>query len=89
MHEIKTAIDHTYKENLEMKKKAYAIFFGVCTGLRRGNLLGLIAECLHPDDEIPNFDLKDNIVSGWSRGEKGALVFEDSTKTTSGERWSH
>ncbi|PIT98804.1 MAG: hypothetical protein COT74_14035 [Bdellovibrionales bacterium CG10_big_fil_rev_8_21_14_0_10_45_34] len=86
LNDIKDAIDKAYKDNLEMKKKAYAIFFGVCTGLRRGNLLGLNAECLHPDDDVPNFDLKDNIVSGWSRGEKGALVFEDATKTTSGER---
>ncbi len=39
-----------------MKKKAYAIFFGVCTGLRRGNLLGLIAECLHPDDQVIKWD---------------------------------
>ena len=42
--------------------------------------------CLHPEDEVLNFDIKDNIVSGWSRGEKGAIVFEDATKTTSGER---
>ncbi len=84
--EIKKKIDVTYKANLEMRIRAYAIYFGVCTGLRRGNLLGLTTACLHPNSDIPYFDVKDNIVAGWSRGEKGALIFEDATKTTANER---
>jgi len=83
--EIKEQIDSAYKDSIEMKTRAYAMYFGIATGLRRGNLLGLTADCLHPDDKIPHFDVMDNIVSGWSRGEKGKIVFENATKTTTGE----
>lgn len=85
LFEIKKKIDVQYKENPEWKLKAYAMLFGVYTGLRRGNLLGLYASNLYPESNPPHFQLKDNIVSGWSRGEKGAIVIEDATKTSHDE----
>lgn len=74
-----------YADNKELKLRAYAIYFGVCTGLRRGNILGMKAGSLYPDSELPYFEVGDDVVSGWSRGEKGTLIFQNSTKTTSGE----
>ena len=83
--EIKRKIDKTYKDRPADKLLAYGLYLGVCTGSRQGNLLGFKAEDLRPDDEIPHFRVSDNIVRGWSRGEKGAIVFENATKTTSEE----
>lgn len=84
--EIKRKIDETFKERAAEKLIAYGLYLGLCTGLRQGNLLGLKAEDLRPDDsEIPHFRVSDNIVRGWSRGEKGHLVFKNATKTTSEE----
>jgi len=83
---IKEKIDKTFNnpKNPRPEKllEAYAMFFGVCTGLRQGNILGLKGEDLFPDHKIPHFRVSDNIVSGYSRGEQGAMVFENSTKTT-------
>ncbi len=85
LKEIKKKIDATYTNDLQMKLRAYALFFGVCTGLRRGNLMGMKVENLLPDEKTPQFKVTDNIVSGWSRGVKGVIVFENATKTTSDE----
>lgn len=84
--EIKKRIDETYRSEIDLEKKlqAYAIYFGVCTGLRRGNLLGLHAEDLYPDAEVPYFVTRDNVVSGWSRGIKGTLTLGTCTKTSVG-----
>lgn len=73
------------KDELEWKIRAYAMIFGICTGLRRGNLLGLRARNLHPDASIPHFEVEDNVVSGHSRLEVGVLVHKYATKTTVGE----
>lgn len=78
---IKEKIDTTYKENLSRKLEAYALYFGLCTGLRRGNILGLKAKNLHPDAEVPYFETEDNIVDGWSRGQSGKVVIKKATKT--------
>ncbi len=85
LSEIKDCIDSTYQNNPKMKLRAYALFFGVCTGLRRGNLLGLRAKHLIPEANVPHFQLADNIVNGWSRGQKGSIVFENSSKTSAFE----
>jgi integrase len=81
---IKEKIDATYADNLKMKLRAYAIYIGVCSGIRRGNLLGLLVDDLQPDAEIPHLCTRDNIVAGWSRGEKGDIVLENSSKTIVG-----
>lgn len=78
---IKELIDQTYKDDLTWKLRAYAMYFGVCTGLRRGNLLGLRSSSLHPDSEVPHFVTEDNIVEGWSRGIRGAVTLETCSKT--------
>lgn len=85
LFKIKENIDEVYKDKPDLKIRAYALYFGVATGLRRGNLLGMTADCLHPDAKVPYFEVKDNIVAGWSRGEKGSIIFEETTKMTSGE----
>jgi integrase len=84
LHEIKTKIDLTYGNDLGMKLRAYAMYLAVCTGIRRGNLLGLRSEDLHPQNEDPHFCTRDNIVSGWSRGLKGDVTLENSSKTILG-----
>lgn len=78
---IKSLIDKRYAQDSLMKIRAYAIYFGVCTGLRRGNLLGLRAKNLQPNSEVPHFETSDNIVPGWSRGITGTVTLENSTKT--------
>ena len=78
---IKLKIDKRYSGDLRMKARAYAIYFGVCTGLRRGNLLGLRIKNLRPNGDVPHFETCDNIVPGWSRGIKGTVILENSTKT--------
>jgi len=83
--DIKKKIDATYANDLQKKLRAYALYFGVCTGLRRGNFMGMRVENLVPEAKTPHFKVTDNIVSGWSRGKKGVIVFENSTKTTSDE----
>jgi integrase len=85
LKDIKNKIDATYANDPKKKLRAYALYFGVCTGLRRGNLMGMKVENLSPEDTVPNFKVTDNIVSGWSRGKRGVIVFENSTKTTSSE----
>jgi integrase len=83
--EIKKKIDKTFDKFPEKKLQAHGYYFGVITGLRQGNVLGLKAEDLFPDHEIPHFRVSDNVVSGYSRGEKGHIVFENATKTTTQE----
>ncbi|OQW53858.1 MAG: hypothetical protein A4S09_06475 [Proteobacteria bacterium SG_bin7] len=85
MTQMKSKIDIHYAGNPEWKLKSYAMLFGIYTGLRRGNLLGLYAENLHPEASPPHFQVKDNVVSGWSRGQKGTIVLEDATKTSHDE----
>jgi integrase len=95
LYEIKKKIDLTFpvtgkltplalKENKKWKLRAYAIFLGCCMGLRRGNIIGLKAEDLHPENEVPHLITSDNIVVGYSRAEKGAMKLENSTKTFKG-----
>jgi|GEM_PF-2093125 len=95
LYEIKKKIDLAYpvtgkldpedlKDNKKWKLRAYAIFLGFCMGLRRGNIIGLKAEDLHPDNEVPYLVTIDNIVVGHSRAEKGALKLENSTKIFKG-----
>lgn len=95
IYEIKKKIDHTFptegdlsghtlKENKKWKLRAYAILLGCCMGLRRGNIIGLKAEDLHPENQVPYLITSDNIVVGHSRAEKGALKLENSTKTFKG-----
>lgn len=57
----------------------------IVNGIISFNLLGLKAEDLFPESEIPHFRVSDNVVSGYSRGEKGFVVFENATKTTTQE----
>ena len=83
--QIKNLIDKTYANDPNEKAIAYGLFFGICTGLRQGNLLGLKAQDLFPETAVPHFRVSDNIVKGWSRGQKGSITFENSTKTTSEE----
>ena len=88
LHEIedmKVKIDRTYKENPKMKLLAYGLYFGVITGLRRGNFAGMKAENLFPDAKIPYFLVRDNIISGQSRGRKGYITQKDATKTSAGK----
>lgn len=82
---IKERIDAVYENDLKMKLRAYALLFGVCTGLRRGNLLGLRAKHLFPEASTPHFQLADNIVNGWSRGIKGPVIFENASKMSAFE----
>ncbi|MEK7070654.1 MAG: hypothetical protein AAB966_02505 [Patescibacteria group bacterium] len=88
LFQIKERIEAIYQNNPKMKLRAYALFFGVCTGLRRGNLLGLRAKHLFPESNVPHFQLADNIVNGWSRGQKGPIVFENSSKMSAFEEGS-
>ena len=83
--EIKDLIDRTYQNDIKMKIRAYTLYFGVCTGLRRGNLLGLRARNLFPEASVPHFQLADNIVNGWSRGIKGTVILENSSKMSTFE----
>ncbi len=85
---IKELIDETYRNNVDMKLRAYALFFGICTGLRRGNLLGLRIKHLLPEAKVAHFQLADNIVNGWSRGKKGSILFENSSKMSTFEEGS-
>ncbi len=81
--EIKNKIDLTYTQNPKLKLRAYALYFFVCIGQRRGNALGLRAENLYPQADPPHFELKDNIVKSWSRSGpgNGVIVLENCTKT--------
>ena len=78
---IKEAIDKTYKDNMPLKLRAYALYFGVCTGLRRGNILGLRVSDLYPDKGKPYFTTRDNILPGWAEGVKGDVIRLTETKT--------
>ena len=85
--EIKRRIDATFshntEEDLKWKLRAYGIFLGCfCFGLRIGNVLGLPAGNLFPNADVPYAQLKDNVVSGWSRGLKGDITIENATKTS-------
>jgi integrase len=82
---IKERIDKTYAAKPDKKLEAYGFLFGVMSGLRRGNILGLKADDLFPDHEVPHFRVSDNIVPGYSRGLKGPQTFENATKTTTQE----
>ena len=77
---IKERIDFRYGDDLLWKCRAYAMYFGVCTGLRRGNILGLKPKNLHPKEKIPYFETNDNVVSGWSRGIAGKAILSLATK---------
>jgi len=83
--EIKKKIDRTYAKNPKRLTKAYGYYFGVITGQRQGNVLGFKAEDLFPEATIPHFRVSDNIVSGYSRGQRGYIIFENATKTTTQE----
>ncbi len=86
--EIKKKIDLTFagSANLQTKLRAYGILLGCyCMGLRVGNVLGLPVKNLFPDAEVPHLQLKDNVVSGWSRGIPGQIKIEDATKTSHDE----
>ncbi len=85
IEDMKIKIDRTYKEKSEMKLLAYGLYFGVITGLRRGNFAGMKAENLFPDAKIPYFLVRDNIISGRSRGKKGYITQKDATKTSAGK----
>ncbi len=85
MVEIKKKIDSAFKDDLDWKLRSYGIYIGIVTGLRRGNLCGLKAKHLKPDDKIPHIEIHDNVLSGWNFNMKGAVVVEESTKTTEGE----
>lgn len=79
---IKEKIDATFARNLEMKLRAYGIYFGIGTGCRRGNLLGIKAKHLQPKGSpVPFYETANNVVDGWSRGQKGVIELEESTKT--------
>jgi integrase len=95
LYDIKKKVDAQYAiskedtkdEKLDKKKRklqAYAIFLGCCMGLRRGNIIGLRVEDLFPENEIPHLVTKDNIVSGYSRGEEGAYRLVNATKAFKG-----
>ncbi|MBL7672220.1 MAG: hypothetical protein JNM39_17205 [Bdellovibrionaceae bacterium] len=85
LEDIKIKIDKTYQEKPDMKLLAYGLYFGVITGLRRGNFAGMKAENLFPDTKIPYFLVRDNIISGRSRGKPGYITQKDATKTSSGK----
>lgn len=86
--DIKNKIDLTYENNSKMKLRAYALYFGICTGLRRGNFLGLKAKHLFPDAKVPFFQLADNVVKAWSRGQNGVITFENASKMSAFEEGS-
>lgn len=85
LFDIKNKIDLTYQHSQAEKIRAYALYFGMCTGLRRGNFLGLKAKHLFPDAKVPFFQLADNVVKAWSRGQKGIIIFENASKMSSFE----
>jgi integrase len=84
VYEIKKAIDRTYEDGSKWKQRAYGIFFGVCTGLRSGNIRGLKPNNLYPDANPPHFETGDNVISGSNRGISGTVVLEFQTKTFEG-----
>lgn len=88
LFDIKNKIDRIYAGNPKIKLRAYALYLGICTGLRRGNFLGLKAKHLFPDAKVPYFQLADNIVKAWSRGHKGVLTFENASKMSAFEEGS-
>lgn len=55
--DMKKRIDSVYQDNLKWKLRAYGIYFGVGSGLRRGNLLGMEAQDLQPDSDLRWFEL--------------------------------
>jgi hypothetical protein len=81
VEDMKLKIDRAYKENPKMKLIAYGLYFGVITGLRRGNFAGMKVENIFPDAKTPYFLVRDNIISGQSRGRKGFITQKDATKT--------
>lgn len=85
IEEIKIKIDRAYADRSNEKLIAYCLYFGVITGLRRGNFAGMKAENLFPDAKTPYFLVRDNIVSGRSRGIKGYITQKDATKTSAGK----
>jgi len=85
LENIKLKIDRRYKDDPKSKLLAYGLYFGVITGLRRGNFAGLKSENLFPDAKVPHFIVRDNVVSGRSRGHKGFIVQKDATKTSAGK----
>lgn len=82
---MKVKIDRAYADKPEKKLLAYGLYFGVITGLRRGNFAGLRVENLFPDAKVPYFLVRDNIISGRSRGKKGYITQKDATKTSAGK----
>jgi integrase len=84
LYDMKTKIDETYPDGSVWKLRAYAIFFGVCTGLRKGNVLGMRGKHLHPGAEPPHFETGDNVICGSARGFVGALFLPLQTKTFEG-----
>lgn len=83
---IKKKIDECYKRPIDLQKKinAYCLYFGVITGLRKGNYCGLLVRDILPDEPVPYFIVRDNIISGRSRGISGYIIQENATKTSAG-----
>lgn len=81
---IKRKIDKRFEEEPDKKLNAYCLYFGVITGLRKGNFCGLRVEDILPEEKIPHFIVRDNVISGRSRGIKGYIVQENATKTSAG-----
>lgn len=84
--EIKKKIDKRYADPKHLQKKidAYCLYFGVITGLRKGNYCGLQVKDILPDAPVPYFIVRDNVISGRSRGIAGYIVQENATKTSAG-----
>lgn len=86
--DIKNKIDLTYSNSPDQKLRAYSLYFGICTGLRRGNFLGLKGKHLFPDAQVPYFQLADNVVKAWSRGQNGVITFVNASKMSAFEEGS-
>lgn len=87
LYDIKGKIDEAYKDDEDFKYKAYCLYLGICIGIRRGNLLGLKGGNLHPEAEVPYFEVVDSVLSGWAFKMSGSVVIENATKTSEGETY--
>jgi len=85
LYQIKQKIDFCYENNLKKKLRAYGLFIGVITGIRRANLLGVRVKDLKIDAEVPHFEVNTAVYKGWNFKIKGVHELQSATKTTLGE----
>ena len=82
LYNIKKQIDRKYTNNLKMKLRAYGLYIGVITGVRRANLLGIKVKDLRIEADIPHFEVNLAVYKGWNFRKKGTQELHGATKTT-------